>query len=427
MTTASFSAVKKTASIGYSITIEPLPASDRQSRTRVGKKRAFRYNGAHSRSVCREKPWSHWLANAGCVYRLRMKRCAQMIRLARLLELRLLELAVLEMSPCRGRFFTQGVVTMRDLNSRSLNTGRGFDRVLMAVAATFLTVSATSAMAQDQGRRRSAAETRHRRGNPKARARQTSRLRPPAISRSTPRPPPPPPSAKTRHPDRQQARRRQARRRRGPHRPPTPRSPPTAPATAAAPPAGARARPRPRATLLRRISRSPKKLKDALAAKDAPLFSTAGANAPRSRKFYGSRDYAPLWTQSGGLTENARGAIARLKDAASDGLNAADYPVPDFTSATLARCAGRSRPEADLQRARLCAPGAEAGGCTGRRSPATSNIRSTRPIRPKVLTNVTARQGTLRSPSTATIRRKKLYKALESQARRIARRRRTWR
>src|SRR5258708_20498290 len=37
---------------------------------------------------------------------------------------------------------------MRDcLNSRS-----GFDRVLMAVAATFLTVSATSAMAQDQGR-----------------------------------------------------------------------------------------------------------------------------------------------------------------------------------------------------------------------------------------------------------------------------------
>src|SRR5882762_3046679 len=46
---------------------------------------------------------------------------------------------------------------MRDLNSRSLNTGRGFDRVLMAVAATFLTVSATSAMAQDQGRR-SAAE-----------------------------------------------------------------------------------------------------------------------------------------------------------------------------------------------------------------------------------------------------------------------------
>src|SRR5215831_10241032 len=33
-----------------------------------------------------------------------------------------------------------------------LNNRGGFDRVLMAVAATFLTVSATSAMAQDQAR-----------------------------------------------------------------------------------------------------------------------------------------------------------------------------------------------------------------------------------------------------------------------------------
>ena len=39
---------------------------------------------------------------------MRMKRCAQMIRLARLLELRLLELAVLEMSPCRGDFSPKG-------------------------------------------------------------------------------------------------------------------------------------------------------------------------------------------------------------------------------------------------------------------------------------------------------------------------------
>ncbi len=33
-----------------------------------------------------------------------------------------------------------------------LNTRGGFDRVLMAVAATFLTVSTTAAMAQEQGR-----------------------------------------------------------------------------------------------------------------------------------------------------------------------------------------------------------------------------------------------------------------------------------
>ena len=43
---------------------------------------------------------------------------------------------------------------------------------------------------------------------------------------------------------------------------------------------------------------------------------------------------APLWTQSGTATASAKGVIARLKDAAAEGLNAADYPVPDFTAAT---------------------------------------------------------------------------------------------
>src|ERR1041384_3817975 len=46
-----------------------------------------------------------------------------------------------------GQFHPRGV-TMRDYS-----TGRaGFGRVLMAVAATFLAVSATSALAQDQAR-----------------------------------------------------------------------------------------------------------------------------------------------------------------------------------------------------------------------------------------------------------------------------------
>ena len=51
-------------------------------------------------------------------------------------------------------------------------------------------------------------------------------------------------------------------------------------------------------------------------------------------KFYTARDFAPIWTQSGKLTETAKGVVARLKDAASDGLNPADYPVPDFAAAT---------------------------------------------------------------------------------------------
>ena len=51
-------------------------------------------------------------------------------------------------------------------------------------------------------------------------------------------------------------------------------------------------------------------------------------------KFYTAREYAPLWTQAGKLTDSAKGVIARLKDAAAEGLNPADYPVPDFAAAT---------------------------------------------------------------------------------------------
>src|SRR5260370_24064136 len=55
--------------------------------------------------------------------------------------------------PCRGQLRPRGV-TMRDC----LKNRAGFDRVLMAVAATFLTVSATSAFAQADPARNGAAE-----------------------------------------------------------------------------------------------------------------------------------------------------------------------------------------------------------------------------------------------------------------------------
>jgi len=197
----------------------------------------------------------------------------------------------------------------------------------MAVAATFLTVSATSAMAQDQGRR-SAAEL--------------------AIDAAIPRPEPanvPPPTASDFKIDPAASAPASAKL----DAPTTPTdskpadvatapavdtktTPTTAPATAAAPPTA----PEP-AKAASNVAPADQpvaeKLKDALAAKTLRYFDRRGERAA-VEKFYGSRDYAPLWTQSGGLTENARGAIARLKDAASDGLNAADYPVPDFTSAT---------------------------------------------------------------------------------------------
>jgi murein L,D-transpeptidase YcbB/YkuD len=75
------------------------------------------------------------------------------------------------------------------------------------------------------------------------------------------------------------------------------------------------------------------KLKDIISAKTSRHFDRKNERAA-IEKFYGARDFAPVWTQSGSLTAAAKGVIARLKDAASDGLNPADYPVPDFAAAT---------------------------------------------------------------------------------------------
>jgi murein L,D-transpeptidase YcbB/YkuD len=46
--------------------------------------------------------------------------------------------------------------------------------------------------------------------------------------------------------------------------------------------------------------------------------------------FYAARNYAPLWVHDGALTGQAKAVIARLKNAANDGLDATDYPVPAF-------------------------------------------------------------------------------------------------
>jgi L,D-transpeptidase YcbB len=225
-----------------------------------------------------------------------------------------------------------------------LNTRGGFDRVLMAVAATFLTVSTTAAMAQDQGRS-SAAELAIDAAIPRP---EPANVPPPTINDfkmdSTASMPPSPksepkpeaatapektetrpadvataPAADTKTPDTKTPDTK------------TPPAAPAAPATASTPPA---------AEPVKAASNVPAadqpvadKIKDTLGAKSQRYFDRKGERAA-VEKFYGARDYAPLWTQSGGLTDNARGAIARLRDAASDGLNPADYPVPDFASAT---------------------------------------------------------------------------------------------
>jgi L,D-transpeptidase YcbB len=51
---------------------------------------------------------------------------------------------------------------------------------------------------------------------------------------------------------------------------------------------------------------------------------------------YAARGYAPLWINDGRLNARAKAVISRLKNAAADGLDAPDYPVPDFASLTNA-------------------------------------------------------------------------------------------
>src|SRR5213075_2760018 len=75
------------------------------------------------------------------------------------------------------------------------------------------------------------------------------------------------------------------------------------------------------------------KLREMFGGKSLRIFDRKGERAA-VEKFYSAREYAPQWTQAGKLTAGAKGVVARLKDAASDGLNPADYPVPDFAAAS---------------------------------------------------------------------------------------------
>jgi murein L,D-transpeptidase YcbB/YkuD len=74
------------------------------------------------------------------------------------------------------------------------------------------------------------------------------------------------------------------------------------------------------------------KLHELLDTKAAKFFDRK-AERTAIEKFYTERGYAPIWTGGGTLTAQAKGVIARLKDAAADGLDPADYPVPNFAEA----------------------------------------------------------------------------------------------
>ncbi|QAU37555.1 L,D-transpeptidase family protein [Bradyrhizobium guangdongense] len=249
-----------------------------------------------------------------------------------------------------------------------LNHRAGFDRVLATVAATFLTVSAGSALAQDQARS-SAAELAIEAAIPRP---EPANVPPPTASdikldttatlqdapKDTATEPvkaeaaPAPVKVETKPSDVAATPAADAPKNEPAKNEPATTEPaksepakaePAKADTAAAPaatPAAPAAAAAPAAEPVKAASNVPAadqpvadKLKDIIGAKTSRHFERKNERAA-VEKFYGARDFAPVWTQGGALTATAKGVIARLKDAASDGLNPADYPVPDFAAAT---------------------------------------------------------------------------------------------
>ena len=207
---------------------------------------------------------------------------------------------------------------MRDYTS-GRNGLTGFDRMLVAVAATFLTVAATGAQAQST-------EVKNKDLT---------------IDAGVPRPEPanvPPPSAsdiKTEAAMPATA-------------PATPATAATTPAPAAepakkeeaatpaiAPTTTTTATPAvepPKADVAAALPPAAEKLRDLIASKGAKYFDRKNERTA-VENFYKDRSYASLWSDSGSLSARGKSVIARLKDAGADGLNPADYPTPDFAAA----------------------------------------------------------------------------------------------
>jgi L,D-transpeptidase YcbB len=55
---------------------------------------------------------------------------------------------------------------------------------------------------------------------------------------------------------------------------------------------------------------------------------------PAYEAFYAARNYAPLWITDGKVNARAKDAMAYLGQVDADGLDPADYPVPNFAAAT---------------------------------------------------------------------------------------------
>src|SRR5260221_379500 len=85
------------------------------------------------------------------------------------------------------------------------------------------------------------------------------------------------------------------------------------------------------------------KIRDLFAAPSDRIFGNKKERAA-AEAFYQSRNYLPLWLDKGLENARATSAIARLKNADSDGLEASDYKTPNFAGLT-----GDTLAESDLK------------------------------------------------------------------------------
>ena len=71
------------------------------------------------------------------------------------------------------------------------------------------------------------------------------------------------------------------------------------------------------------------KIRDLLATKPDRFFASRKERAA-AEAFYQNRNHAPLWLENGVVNARAGSVIARIKNAAADGLTPGDYKLPNF-------------------------------------------------------------------------------------------------
>jgi L,D-transpeptidase YcbB len=220
---------------------------------------------------------------------------------------------------------------MRDFSTGHRKSSQGFDRILMAVAATFLSVAATTANAQS-GPAKSPADLAIDAAIPLP---EPANVPPPTVNDFKPETTAAAPVTAT-PPNKEEAA--------APAAPSTTATvPPAATAPTATPPAATAAAPAVESPKTEPAKAAPAiaaadqpvadKLRDLIATKGARYFDRKNERAA-VENFYKDRNYAPLWSEAGAVTARAKSVMARLKDAGSEGLNPADYPTPDFATAT---------------------------------------------------------------------------------------------